>query len=1128
MNIIPELNLNKHPKDVKPYSLVNAQNMMIHQDSALLCSDNKIVVDDFITGRLKESIGTDDYKIRYILPCNTEFILFVETDNPNRLNLIRYNEKYKYPANLRTEIEYNEGTDIQGTFTYNKGHLIIAITSPGCPLKVLDLGGEDDIPAIPTYKQPICPEVRIPTVTTSSIKAPNYKGWHHIFIRFKISSNNYTQWFNTNKSVFVDEFKDTFIEDYYIGDGHDKYSYKSENLIINGTWEAASGVNTDNKEKANFVRTTIHCPLSDSKDICQKSFKCELNDIIGYDNYQLGFIVVRKDSTKCFRTNDIKANIRQYNVNINSLFESSLNEMITSYNNYYNVTGLDTYNNLLYIANYQEINDEHELSQLIKNITLDISDAPATDLSDGTIVLNDSTTIPYNKDYQYYNFYIHFIDKYGNSTNGFQIGKFAYTFNRVDDSITDYDGKLLLHTTNPNKFRFSINKLPNGHTGFFVSYEPLENINRYKGVVVFDKENDDKGNINLKNIKSIKIVNNDFNVDDKINLNYSTIKIYNPFLPNPTITEAGIESIELLAANSVDNICQPTCIKVTIYNGFGGLNLDSVKHGQYYVAELINGHTNSDYSNKIKTLVPCSNVCYNLNEYVIANTNTGFYSYNLAILFEKAIYDETKTIFKYIVNNKIKDTYNFKNIGELIINKSFNSYEGAIVEPFEAYLFPSYKLLPTASCSINNTPDSVAFPIINIKTENPYFALGRLTLLNDTIDLLVQKNVPHYENYPKYLTNYVEDNTYESEFPKTIRRSNVISDESVNIGWRFFEPTNYKNIIENKGSIIKLSSLGHIMLVHTEHSLFQFNCDSALKTNENKQISIANNDIWDLNYQELITSEFGCAGITNPNHAVIGTFGYIFYEEDNDKIYRYDNNSVEIISSNINGYLRNKKLSNLIIIDDIKRNRLMFIYNDLNSDNMLSYNYKHNCFVSFHDNIKRKGFNTKLNTYYFSDKQIYKYSADEYNMCACAIMVNEHYPINKMLEYIKYKVNKIIDTSNLYLPQDIRDTYYSGDKLRVLTEECDTGLINLYIENPKTTINSVKDYTKPYRELGNWNYNMFRNNPTSKPIRTLVSDLSSRLYGNWYVFNFAFSDITTENKCIEVESLTCAFNKNLT
>lgn len=1074
MNIIPELNLNKHPKDVKPYSLVNAQNMMIHQDSALLCSDNKIVVDDFITGRLKESIGTDNYKIRYVLPCNTEFILFVETDNPNRLNLIRYNEKYKYPANLRTEIEYNEGTDIQGTFTYNKGHLIIAIASPGCPLKVLDLGGEDDIPIIPPYKQAVCPEIRIPNINVNYLEGHCYKGWVHVFIRFKINTNNYTQWFNTNKSIFIDSYSKEVIEDYYIS---------AEN---NPEPSLGSGVK--------YSRSLIEVNASDSSNIANKTFVCTIDRAIyGYDYYQLGFIIVRKDSTKCFRTNDIENN-KNYTFNLNSVIESSLNEMITSYDNYYDVKTIDSYNNSLYIGNYIEKYDDNELRYLLKDITLTFS-----------FNADNNTNLPN----QYYNLFVHFIDKHGKITDGFPI----HYFNVVginNNYVNKGDYKIIATNTTPN-IKCSINKLPLDYMGYFISYEQLElntKLVGYTGTGKFDNNYD---------FTTLKIFTEEPNILDRIDLNFNMcriIDINNNIIGSINIYDENANSsdnlIELLPADNIDNKGYNTKLIIKVSKVWPS----GIKENSTYKVELYNEYISEFYNKHNKILIPCSSINYTINTEISINTNTSFYTTLNYIGFQNVYYNESTLAFRkwFDDNSTYFPTSNSSN-------------------PFVLVDFDFYRPLPYESCRIKNAPTKVAFPIKGLNTTNENekaYALGCIVEPKNIVDLYEQHNVPHYENYPKYLTNYVEDNIYESEFPKTIRRSNVISDESVNIGWRFFEPTNYKNIIENKGSIIKLSSLGHIMLVHTEHSLFQFNCDSALKTNENKQISIANNDIWDLNYQELITSEFGCAGITNPNHAVIGTFGYIFYEEDNDKIYRYDNNSVEIISSNINGYLRNKKLSNLIIIDDIKRNRLMFIYNDANSNNMLSYNYKHNCFVSFHDNIKRKGFNTKLNTYYFSDKQIYKYSADEYNMCACAIMVNEHYPINKMLEYIKYKVNKITDSSNLYLPQDIRDTYYSGDKLRVLTEECDTGLINLYIENPKTTINSVKNYTKPYRELGNWNYNMFRNNPTSKPIRTLVSDLSSRLYGNWYVFNFAFSDITTENKCIEVESLTCAFNKNLT
>lgn len=48
MVVLPELNLNKHPKDCKDCSLVDATHMIIDKDSYLLHTENSIIDTEII------------------------------------------------------------------------------------------------------------------------------------------------------------------------------------------------------------------------------------------------------------------------------------------------------------------------------------------------------------------------------------------------------------------------------------------------------------------------------------------------------------------------------------------------------------------------------------------------------------------------------------------------------------------------------------------------------------------------------------------------------------------------------------------------------------------------------------------------------------------------------------------------------------------------------------------------------------------------------------------------------------------------------------------------------------------------------------------------------------------------
>lgn len=1125
MLVIPELNLNKHPKDVKNYSLVDAENMAIDNDSLIIHTENSIIEHNLIQLLKNRNITPN---IIYILSCNTEIVIFNKTNN-NTINLYRYDEiTDSIVNNVDIKVEYSGGKII-GTFTYNKEHLIIAFSEYDCPnnikvpLKVIDLNSSN----INTYVQPICPEIRIPKCESSYINGNANKGWYYIFIRYKIDNNNYTQWFNTNESFFLDSYNLQTIINYGVTPGVvdnnniDKFKLKvtepTEFEDLKGiTW--TSGLPELLEELINLglginnVNYKLNNYISNDTDIANLAFKLTFNNLDSrYNKFQIGYINVTKTSTKSFRTDDIKFDSNKattFEYNKNKFITYNTIDLINSYINYYDVKTLATYNNTLYIANYKEKSNYDDIAKELKNITLNITanlqTIPEIDIKNNEkytkTILNSASIM--NR--EYYNFFIHFIDKYGQITQGFNIGLFninldvyikQYKNNLNNTLIYVLDGvKSLNFTIN------SINSLPKDYIGWFVSYEQFERTIIYKGYYVS---------------KDGTFYTDKLNVDSLETIDFG----FNKVITKDGITETEIKNKEYFVADAYNNILDNTYIKIKPASVPGSTDGKPA----YLIKDIntTNDNIKNIYNKNDKILIPCSDVTY--SNQTIANTKNAFVDYIKATLFQRGLYYDNAT-------NVYKKGYN-----DIYVIKDDKWYY--LVKFINLHYYIDYVEIPNSSWKINNKPIITFFPTQrDVEANRQRFFVGNIVELKNTIDLYKQDNFRIYDAYPKTLSNYNEKNEFLNNFPKTIRRSNIIKDESNSIEWRFFDTNSYKNIIENKGDIIKITDIGNIFLVHTQHSLFQFRADSSIRTNENKDIVLGNNDIWDIHYKEVFTSNYGYAGINKQEHAINGIFGYIFYEQDKSKFYRYDNNSIKQIDENINNYIVKFKNYDVNFIDDIINNRLIIIFTEKGfTKTILSYNYKYDVFVSRHTYNINKGYNTKNKTYLIRDtSKILKYDEHNFNNYGSnsknkiSILVNTSYEEIKILEYFKYKLNKIIESTDTNKPQDIRDSYYSGELLNIISEECNTDNINIYINNPKQTINSVKDYNKPYRELGVWNYNFIRNNSTHSPIKEMPSNLSTRFYGNWFVITFVFTQETINNNKLEIESIECSFSKNLT
>lgn len=1122
MNITPSLNLNKHPNKVDNYNLTDAVNIIVSKDNSLIQSEPKL--NDYkINIKFQEEysnfIGNKDnnYDILYIHACSKELIIFCKNHDKNNVDLFRYSEIYD-KVKYSTTIEYDGGEFIISS-TYNNNELIIAISeyfnddSKKIPLRVINLGEfNKDIfdnninQLINTNLHSICPKVRIPSIRFNYCKNSAYKGWYYIFIRYKISNNNYTQWFNTNENIFIDDCSNSSLLDFFRYDG----KYKNDLLST----------------EAYKVHSTANIQLSDNKDIVNKSFTVVIDEIINgennldinYDSFQLGFICVSKTYTKAYKTTDINITNHTFiafNFNNNSVEEYSAKEIIATYNNYFNVKAMTVHSNKLYIANYKEKDNEQYIINKCRNIDITISytiENIDIENNDGTINIKDVYKTASIYPWAYYNYFVHFIDKYGNITRGINIGNFRniYTENNNIKLVTNKIGNTLISYDLPYAFDSSIIKssinlsyVPTDYCGWFISYEKLENNIKYAGVAIrfsrkiYDFYNDsinylDTLDLNVNKIRIYgKVAIDDNIIEDSTkkslfaNLNKKITVIDSDYI------EYNIVNIKPYVADSINNILQSSRLNIET-------DVDNLNQESTVIAIIYDDNIFDYYTNKNKILIPCSNIIYKSN---ICNLNikSCFISNNHAIVWnKKAFFNNTDSIYNNI-NALTKD-------------------ELKTYIPFILYSFYFPTNIPTESLQYNNKPEIKFFPYSFVEDKEEYngFNVGNIIECKNTIDVFKQPQVSVDELYPKSLDWYDNDINYKENYNKTIRRSNVIQDESDTISWRKFNIEDYKIITENKGNIIKLVSIGYFFICHTEHSIFLFNSTNSIKSNENNNIQLSDVDIWDINYKELVTSELGHAGITKKEHSILGSFGYIFYDKDANAIYRYDNNSINRIDKNIINFIGNIKDYNVNIVDDKYNNRLLFnFYKD--SSIILSYNYITNTFISRHSYNYSFGESTKETTYIIKDNNIIKYNYDDYYDSNISIIINTNNYFMKYINFIKYNISNVDKKLiNDFSPINKLNHTYAGDYIRIYNDLCDTGTIN--ISTNINELNKVSNYKKPYWRMGNWHFNHIRNNIANHDIYDGKD--YSKIFGNWFIINIACNT----NNQIEYENIDVDFS----
>lgn len=717
---------------------------------------------------------------------------------------------------------------------------------------------------------------------------------------------------------------------------------------------------------------------------------------------------------------------------------------------------------------------------LEKELYIDITgkESIETDSEGGIITSYNTRTLIPKQDY---NLFIHFIRQDGSATLGYPIGKFKIE--------TTADGEQVIPKVKTNGLSLE------GYIGFFLSYEDVEvNVDN---VILLARDGTLVLATNPEYVYDINIIGGHIIGKSGLNSDYNI----------------NLDSVDFI----IDNLnCNR--LKLSLPTG------SAIDGHKFYLLR----DENVNYNKRFKTLFRLTKNFYTVTEYVKDDGYLPGYYSNAPFFYYKKENQDDNLNSSFPFNSKLiidpNILYVYDNEGNL------TTYQVELIDDAIYSIYP----LAAARIKENYIKSSVIFEYRQDDYDDAKLMFNCVVppyKLHDFLELQ-----PAYTAKPsKAFTNYRENIT--DIFDRRIARSNVISDESLVNGFREFEPTQYKNIIENKGKITNIVGIGLYFIVHTEYSIFIF--DRSPKLSQYAQTEIP--DTFAIDYQELMPTNEGYGGLLHREESIITKHGYYWYDETNKLIFSFEQGKPSIVSSAINNYIKQLPIVSCRFAEDIIHNRLLICFElDGQEYITLSYNFSTKQFISFHDYKFTHNYKTYNKSYLFdestenrnklftfNDKKLANYddlgiaigidSGERYNVgddtnyagqnpSIIDIIFNEEFEVPKVLNSINYVLSKFNHVQAVYLPQifkEYNDRLFSGDFIKIYTDEVITD--NIDVSDDKSTVNDMYVYDKPKWEKGKWNLNYFRDVYNK---RSDISDEKSLVYGKYFVVRFVFKNDT--------------------
>lgn len=442
-------------------------------------------------------------------------------------------------------------------------------------------------------------------------------------------------------------------------------------------------------------------------------------------------------------------------------------------------------------------------------------------------------------------------------------------------------------------------------------------------------------------------------------------------------------------------------------------------------------------------------------------------------------------------------------------------------------------------------------------------------------DLFELKSDYFYNQYKAY-SKYNEDLNYENVTPNMIRSSYPIRTESNENSWRQFDADDYYLIDKKSGEIINIFGTGKYFFIHTRNTLLIASSDAKL-TADNTTISVINHKLFDVAPSELFTSDLGYGGIKHRDCHILSNYGYIWYDTDHHKVFRYDNSKLEDLTASIQELIDNIKPEYCYFNLDNKTNRIFMCFITPNVGGLtLAYSTLTNTFISVMDFGFDKNMHTTNNIYFARSgiSEIYKYDVTNFGLyellgklknvntpvddtqASFDIIINIGPELPKSLESIRwihsYLADEYMSKQNYDNYAELKPAYlmnrlltkHPDEKIydlanvyiRIYNNNVDTGELSLF--NDKLNRETIKrkdgsdyddGYKYPHYEKGVWQFNYFRDNITQDRATT-PSDMKSLIYGTYFVIRFTFKNKRTveegeiHNKKLKFDSISTKIN----
>lgn len=1153
MKISQKLNFDSPYENLNEGDLVHAGNIMIDKDTETICNELGLI-DYYLHGVNAKIVGH--------IECNEEFIVFFDNNDIYRIN-VKKTIGNNNPAKVNINWHWCGG-EVFGTYTYNvNNELILCISelnpTTDCPLKSINLDKDVDLKNYTVdndelYTElataPICNFGNVRLVNGNRIK----KGTYVFFIRYWIDDYYNTIWFPIGYPIQLTDLEalTTPKTVFNYNAGEDKGSGKIQDYY---------------SEDDDYTNTNMLITVRMFADTKQN-----------YTKYQLAAIVNGNASTEAVVWNKKTIGTAVEFTIDNNFKTMSIDELTNEPFNFYNVKTLDNYRNRVYLANYKLNNknkpflNEIDYGQLLakmNNVVITAVDREKGSYPEVTEAIDFFKPKPGRRGV--YCFFVHYVYSNGTYTDGVPI----LTANNGTPTV---DGtKLTCTIFGDSKHRFcrcvcSANKIAlggivfehipmiEGFVGYFISYAEPEYVEIGSGFItrsdryLYQVKGQDVGDSDCRfNYPEFSIIGGKTDAK-KINevcyFKYTDDGNLNTRLHSPTPANAGknIISTNIVPPNSYNNIGREGTLKIILDSGFNahkGTTLCDIYNDNYseLYLDADKNLISLGYIEYVKEYNPDTNYTYGKSRVTVNGTEVSVnYAWNY--------YWNVSTIFTFHPNGIIFSDVDWNPYDATTGDKFYGSGETVSNKPLiYSYTFVHESHYFLMGKKLNISPRTVYY---NYTNDGNNRQGSNLIIDPSRVNDLYNLTSNYYSFYRRVIVNYNKTNElYKREqYSKTVYRTNVIGDESVVNAWKHISSESYKIINENKGDITNIVAAGTYLLVHTEKSLFAFDINNELKTNE-QTVQMLMPDVFEVDYKEVFTTKFGICGFQDFISYINGDFGYIFYDSNAHKFYKFDAGSVDEINNNMTKFIESYNADRIYIGYDSANARLLFnfmkkISNDDWKSCIISYSLYNNDWLSTHSYTSNYKFVSLKDNFYIIDynnyyriKQFSNTVYNEYEDNVLNEFINNEIINDKLCSYIDVYFNptninniKILNFITYVLNKE-KDDYFDVLGCYIYTNCCYSDYCNLIEER-----NNVAEYKKPVYEFGRWNYNWFYNKLKSYKEQEIFGRITGKyntelelnktavdaklMVGKYAIVRFVFRNT---NKKVLIKDIQAYFNK---